>query len=154
MKEGASDFVVKLWEHEKFLATTLAVFELSQSRKKIKTLQYKQQLLSTDIGKDFGEMISSAKSMQPILKVMEKVAVTDANVLILGENGTGKELIARNIHKHSDRKDEAFIKVDLGAISESLFESELFGHKKKVLSLMPRKIELAGSRLLRGELFF
>lgn len=130
MKEGASDFVVKPWEHEKFLATTMAVFELSQSRKKVKTLEHRQKLLSTDIDRSFGEMISTAKSMQPILKAMEKVAVTDANVLILGENGTGKELIARNIHNHSERKNEAFIKVDLGAISETLFESELFGHKK------------------------
>ena len=93
-------------------------------------LQSKQKHLIADNNQPSKEIIGESKVIQEIFKLIEKVAKTDANVLILGENGTGKDLIARAIHNHSHRKNEAIVSVDLGAVSESLFESELFGHKK------------------------
>ncbi len=130
MKLGASEFIVKPWESEKFLATIQTVFNLSQSRRKVNRLEHTRQILSRDIEKEFSEIISKSKEMLPIFSVIDKVSETEANVLVLGENGTGKELVAREIHRKSDRSDKPFINVDLGAISESLFESELFGHVK------------------------
>lgn len=130
MKMGASEFIVKPWESDKLLATIQTVFNLAKSRKEIKKLKYTQQVLKGEIEKEFSQIISKASEMKPALSVIEKVSQTDANVLILGENGTGKELAAREIHKRSKRSDKAFINVDLGAISENLFESELFGHVK------------------------
>ena len=130
MKEGAIDFLVKPWTKEKLLATVSAIFELSQSKKELRFIRSKERLLSKDIDQDYPEIISVAESMKPVFSAIEKVATTDANVLILGENGTGKEVVARAIHRKSFRSDEVFIKVDLGAISETLFESELFGHTK------------------------
>ncbi len=130
MKEGAIDFLVKPWEKEKLLSTVSAVYELQQSKQQVHKLKHTEKVLSEDLGAGYSEMISKAKSMQPILSTMNKVAKTDASVLILGENGTGKELIARAIHKSSERSDKSFIKVDLGSITQTLFESELFGHLK------------------------
>lgn len=130
MKLGASEFIVKPWEGEKFLATVTAVFNLSKSRKQVSKLKYTQKILSQEINKEYSEVISVSKSMKPIFSSITKVSGTSANVLILGENGTGKELIAREIHRKSERYDRPFINVDLGAISENLFESELFGHTK------------------------
>ncbi len=130
MKEGATDFLVKPWEQEKLLATVQSVYELSQAKKENKSLNQINKTLSSDIDQSFGEIISKSKSMLPVFEAIDKVAQTDANVLILGENGTGKELVARSIHRKSVRNDKVFINVDLGAISENLFESELFGHKK------------------------
>jgi len=130
MKEGAIDFLVKPWEQERLLATVQAVYALSQAKKENKNLTQIKNALSSDIDQTFGELISKSKSMIPIFEAIDKVAKTDANVLILGENGTGKELVARSIHRKSQRGNGVFINVDLGAIPESLFESELFGHKK------------------------
>jgi two-component system response regulator HydG len=130
MKHGASEFLVKPWETHKFLATVKSVFKLSQSKKQVNKLQFTQKILNQEIEKDYTEIISKSDSMTPVFGAINKVSVTDANVLILGENGTGKELIAREIHRKSNRAEKVFIHVDLGAISESLFESELFGHKK------------------------
>lgn len=130
MKEGAVDFLVKPWQKEKLLATVQAIYELSKSRKKVEELKSSQKILMKDQQKEFSDIISVSPVMKPIFHTIEKVAKTDANVLILGENGTGKELIAREIHNQSKRANENFIKVDLGAISSSLFESELFGHVK------------------------
>ncbi len=130
MKLGAIDFIVKPWEVQKLSASVLNVYKLSQSRKEIKNLKSEKRILSDDANQQFDEVIGKAKSMQPVFETIHKVAATDANVLILGENGTGKELIARMIHKASLRKDKSFINVDLGSISESLFEAELFGHVK------------------------
>ena len=127
---GAVDFVEKPWRNEKLLTTINAVYQLSKSKKEIQSLESKQQVLMQDIGQQYGEVIGNSPQMQVIFKTIDKVAKTDANVLILGENGTGKELIAREIHRKSQRANEVFINVDLGAITESLFESELFGHKK------------------------
>jgi len=130
MKMGASEFIVKPWESERFLATIQTVFNLSKSKRKVSKLENTQQVLRGEIEKNFPQIISKSKEMQAIFSVINKVSKTEANILILGENGTGKELVAREIHRRSDRNDKPFINVDLGAISENLFESELFGHTK------------------------
>jgi len=128
LKLGATDFVLKPWQNEKLLATVLSAAKLSNSYKQVESLQKtNQHLVETLSG---GEIIGESKAIQQVLAMIERVAKTDANVLILGENGTGKELIAKAIHRHSLRAKEAFVSVDMGAISENLFESELFGHKK------------------------
>jgi len=130
MKEGAIDFLVKPWEKTKLLASVFSVYELSRAKKENKSLRTKTKILSEEINQQFPSLLSKAKSMKPVFEMINNVSETDANVLILGENGTGKELIARMIHRKSLRHEHDFINVDLGSISESLFESELFGHKK------------------------
>ncbi len=130
MKEGAVDFLVKPWEKEVLLSTVNRVFELRKSQQKVVKLKGRESALTKDIESGFGDLIYSSDKMKKVIESVEKVAKTDASVLILGENGTGKEVIARAIHRLSNRNSESLIKVDLGAISESLFESELFGHVK------------------------
>ncbi len=130
MKNGAIDFLVKPWEKEKLISTVSAICKLSQSEQEVSHLKSKQKELLKDTNNHYVEIVSKAQSMEPILETIEKVANTDADVLLLGENGTGKEIVARDIHRRSSRAQEAFIKVDLGSITETLFESELFGHKK------------------------
>lgn len=130
LKNGAADFVLKPWDNEKLRATLLSVFKLQQSKKEIKQLKQKESALKSEINRDKHFIIAQSPQMLEILNLVRKVAKTDANVLITGDNGTGKELIARELHRHSKRADEIMISVDMGAISETLFESELFGHKK------------------------
>jgi len=130
MKEGAIDFVVKPWENKKLIATILSAYKLSQSKKEIKELRSKQKVLSKDIDLSFSEIIGKSSAIQKLFATINKVGKTDVNVLILGENGTGKELVARALHRQSLRAGEIFISVDLGAIAETLFESELFGYVK------------------------
>ncbi|MEM8895044.1 MAG: sigma-54 dependent transcriptional regulator [Bacteroidota bacterium] len=130
IKEGASDFVMKPWENEKLLATVFSAMRLSETRKENESLKVKNQQIAEDLDHKFKEIIGTSPAIQKVFDTIEMVAKTDANVLILGENGTGKELIARALHRHSLRPSEAFIGVDLGAITETLFESELFGHKR------------------------
>jgi len=130
VREGAVDFILKPWQNEKLLATLSAAFKLREARLETLRLKIQQKQLSADSDQPFQEIIGQSTPMQEIYSTINKVARTDANVLILGENGTGKELIARAIHRESLRKDKVFISVDMGAISESLFESELFGHVK------------------------
>lgn len=130
VKKGAIDFVVKPWRNEKLLATINSAYKLSQSKQKVQKLQTQKEILTADIDQQFDEIVGSSAIMNKIFSTISKVAKTDANVLVLGENGTGKELIARSIYKQSQRSEEVFISVDLGAIPESLFESELFGHTK------------------------
>lgn len=130
MKEGAIDFLVKPWQKEKLLATVQSIYNLSQTKKEVRELKTSQKIVVRDQQREFDDIISVSPAMKSVFDTIDKVAITDANVLILGENGTGKELIARAIHNRSPRSEENFIKVDLGAISESLFESELFGHAK------------------------
>ncbi|MEM6346934.1 MAG: sigma-54 dependent transcriptional regulator [Bacteroidota bacterium] len=130
VKRGAVDFIEKPWRNEKLLATILSAFQLSQSKKAIAKLEDKQRTLIQVSNQPSHEMIGQSPGMQQVFRLIEKVALTDANVLILGENGTGKELVARAIHQQSARQQSSFVKVDLGAIPETLFESELFGHKK------------------------
>jgi DNA-binding NtrC family response regulator len=130
MKEGATDFVLKPWDNDKLIATLKAAVKLHQSKLEINSLRNKQKHLSEVVDKHYNRLIGSSKPMQKIISTIEKVAGTDANVLLLGENGTGKELLAREIHKKSDRANEVFVSVDMGALSHSLFESEMFGHQK------------------------
>ena len=130
MKEGATDFVMKPWQNEKLLATLSTATELSRSRAEVDNLKSRQERLSADLDQPFSELVGACTAMQQVFDTIQKVAKTDANVLILGENGTGKELVARELHRQSIRRDEVFINVDMGALSETLFESELFGHTK------------------------
>ncbi|HEX7691305.1 MAG TPA: sigma-54 dependent transcriptional regulator [Sediminibacterium sp.] len=121
LKEGASDFVVKPWHNEKLLSTLTNVLKNREQHKTNVTG------MRVHAGPD---MIGESEVMQDIFHKIDKIAPTDANILILGENGTGKDLIATAIHQQSMRADKPFVKVDVGALTESLFESELFGHKK------------------------
>jgi len=130
LKQGAADFVLKPWDNEKLKATLRNVFKLQQSKKEIKKLKQKESALKSEINKEKHFIIVQSPQMLQVLSLVRKVAKTDANVLITGDNGTGKELIARELHRFSQRADEIMVSVDMGAISETLFESELFGHKK------------------------
>lgn len=130
IKEGATNFLLKPWDNKKLLATIKTTLQVRESKVELESLKSKNKTLVSDADKAFSEIIGESDAMKKVFATIEKVAKTDANVLILGENGTGKEVIARAIHRASKRKDEVFISVDLGAISESLFESELFGYKK------------------------
>lgn len=130
IKAGATDFVLKPWENEKLLATIYSAMRLRESRDEVESLKIKNQEINQVLNERYSEIIGQSAAMQRIFQTIDRVAHTDANVLILGENGTGKELIARAIHRHSTRQHENFVGVDLGSITETLFESELFGHKK------------------------
>src|SRR5690554_510254 len=130
IKEGATDFVLKPWDNDKLLATLHAALQLRQSKLEVEDLKSHQKLLYEDLDSSFKNIIGQSPSMLKVFETIQKVARTDANILILGENGTGKELIARSIHRNSKRHKEAFVGVDLGAITPTLFESELFGHTK------------------------
>ncbi|MCK4345921.1 MAG: sigma-54-dependent Fis family transcriptional regulator, partial [Bacteroidales bacterium] len=130
IKEGAIDFVVKPWENEKLISTINAACKLQRTRKELIQVNKKNYQLSKEINRPVEELIGSSPKMNELKETIEKVSATDANVLILGENGTGKELVARKIHSLSERSNQVFISVDLGSLNENLFESELFGHKK------------------------
>ncbi len=130
MKMGAIDFIVKPWQNEKLLGTISAAYKLSQSRKKVNKLQLQKSVLISALDFNYSAIIGDSPALRQLKDDIDKIAGTDVNVLILGENGTGKELIAREIHRNSSRRDEVFINVDLGSLSETLFESELFGHQK------------------------
>jgi DNA-binding NtrC family response regulator len=130
IKEGATNFILKPWDNKKLLATITANLKVRHNKEEIEDLRSKQKVLIANQDQAYGNLIGQSPPMQKVMATVEKVAKTEANVLILGENGTGKELIARAIHRASARRDQVFISVDLGAISETLFESELFGFKK------------------------
>ncbi|RPH31828.1 MAG: sigma-54-dependent Fis family transcriptional regulator [Bacteroidales bacterium] len=130
IKAGATDFILKPWQNEKLIATVSAAMKLKRSQQEVDTLKMKQQEISEVLDQPFHEFIGSSEGMRSVFATIQKVAKTDANVLILGENGTGKELVARALHRNSPRNGEVFINIDLGSIAESLFESELFGHEK------------------------
>ncbi len=130
LKEGATDFVLKPWQNEKLLATISTAIKLKKSYLEVDQLKKAKKLLEEDINQPYKDIIGKSESMQHVYNLIDKVAKTDANILILGENGTGKELVARAIHQRSLRKDKVFVSVDMGAITETLFESELFGHTK------------------------
>lgn len=130
MKHGATDFVLKPWKNQKLLGTIMAALQLRQSKKEVEKLKLTQEKLSSTIDQPYIDFIGDSPAIQRVHELIDRVAATDADVLILGENGTGKELVARAIHRNSLRKDKVFISVDLGAITETLFESELFGHVK------------------------
>ncbi len=130
VKAGAIDFVLKPWQNEKLLATISSALNLRYSRLEADKFRYRQKQLSRDIDRRYHDMIGVSPAMQQVFATIDKVAATDADVLILGENGTGKELVARALHRQSKRADEVFISVDMGAVAETLFESELFGHMR------------------------
>lgn len=130
LKKGAADFILKPWDNEKLKATLRNVYKLQQSRKEIKKLKQKESALKSEIKRDKHFIIAQSPQMKQILNLVKKVAITDANVLITGDNGTGKELVARELHRLSKRAEEILVTVDMGAVSETLFESELMGHKK------------------------
>ncbi len=130
LKAGASDFVLKPWDNEKLLATLKLAIQLNLSKQEVKQLKERETELKKEINRDQRFIIGSSPQLINILNLVRKVAKTDANVLITGENGTGKELIAQEIHRLSDRAKEVLVSVDMGALSETLFESELFGHVK------------------------
>ena len=130
LKRGAADFILKPWENEKLLATLKSAFKLRKSRQEVSLLKKRETSLKQEINRDYPVLVGSSASMQKVMNMVDKVSATEANVLITGENGTGKELIAREIHHRSERSSELLVTVDMGSISETLFESELFGHVK------------------------
>jgi len=123
LKEGAFDFVVKPWHNDKLLTILKEAINKKDNGTKASSVGASAPV-------NGGELLGESEAMQDILVKLKKIAPTDANILILGENGTGKELVAKAIHQHSLRSAKPFVKVDVGALTESLFESELFGHKK------------------------
>ncbi len=154
LKEGAVDFVLKPWDNQKLLATMFTAVRLTHSRRKVKSLQKDKASLKAELKGKPKRMIGRSAAMRRVYEMVEKVASTPANVLISGENGTGKELIAREIHERSDRSAEIMVSIDLGAVPDTLFESELFGHVKGAYTDAHTdrigKIETAH----RGTLFF
>lgn len=130
VKKGAADFILKPWENEKLLATLHSAFRIRESNLQVSELKTREKSIKSEINRENRMMVGSSFQMQKVMQMVDKVASTDANVLITGENGTGKELIAREIHLRSERKSELLVTVDMGSVPETLFESELFGHKK------------------------
>ena len=130
LKEGAFDFIIKPWDNAKLKATLDAASRMQKSNLQINDLKKRERILKQDANRSQPMIVGKSPAMQEIMNLIRKVASTDANVLITGENGTGKELLAKEIHNLSNRCDELFVLVDLSSLTESLFESELFGHKK------------------------
>ncbi|MFC2104127.1 sigma-54-dependent transcriptional regulator [Bacteroidota bacterium] len=126
MKEGADDFITKPWDSDKLIASLHSFVDLSQSKRKVNQLKASQ----SGFQEIYPPMIGKSDVIERVKLTVQKIAATDATILIQGENGTGKALIAYEIHKQSKRNKEPFIHIDLGAIHENLFESELFGHVK------------------------
>jgi DNA-binding NtrC family response regulator len=153
LKMGATDFFLKPWDNNKLLATLKSALQLNWSKKEVSQLKEKEKGLKTEINRDQKFIVGSSPQLMKMLNMVRKVAKTDANVLITGENGTGKELIAYEIHRLSERSQEVLVSVDMGAISETLFESELFGHVKGAFTdaheNRPGKFEIAD----KGSLF-
>jgi DNA-binding NtrC family response regulator len=152
MQAGAVDFVVKPWTNHKLMATLSAALALKNSRQEVFKLRSTRQKLNEDMDLPFSHMIGHSAALRRVKELIDKVAHTEANVMVLGENGTGKELVAREVHRKSDRNQEAFISVDLGSLHEGLFESELFGHTKgsftDALEDRPGRFELASGGTL------
>jgi len=130
LQEGATDYIEKPWDDDKLVTSVLRAAEITKSKREIKSLKKINKNLRSEIETDKKIYNSSSPAMLENFSIIEKVAKTDANILILGENGIGKEVLARQIHKLSNRNEKLFVSIDLGTISESLFESELFGHEK------------------------
>ena len=149
IKEGAADFVVKPWDNAKLLETLKTAYNIRTANRKGISIATDKLVVSKESGMFWGE----SNAMQQLRSLIEKVARTDANILVTGENGTGKEMLAREIHILSNRKKETLVPVDMGAITETLFESELFGHVKGAFTDAradrPGKFEVAN----KGTLF-
>ena len=152
VKLGAADFVQKPWLNEKLIATLHNCLKLGESHRRIEQLEHTQQALSDEINRGFVAFIGESPAFASVRELIEKVAPTDANVLITGENGTGKDLVAHAIHKLSQRAAGPMISVDIGAIPSTLFESEMFGHNKGAFTdakeSRPGKFELAAGGTL------
>jgi DNA-binding NtrC family response regulator len=130
VREGATDFIAKPWDPEKLMVTLHNAYRLRRSGQEVKKLKNRQKQLADDLDRNTPFFQGSSQKMQDLMTTLNRVAETDASVLILGENGTGKELLAREIHRRSKRAEQIFVGVDVAALSESLFESEMFGHVK------------------------
>lgn len=130
MKLGAIDFIQKPWNSEKLISTLNAACQLTISKRRVKKLEREKQVLQEDVARQYPKIIGQSKQVRELYRTIGKVAGTDTSVLILGENGTGKELVAWEVHRQSKRHNQLFVTVDLGSLSSTLFESELFGHKK------------------------
>ena len=130
IKEGAFDFVLKPWNNEKLLTTIQSALRFSRERKKVQQLEVTKKNLEEKLALPQDDYVIRSAAMKSLMSDLQKVAATDANVLLLGENGTGKSILAMRLHQLSQRKDRNFVTVDLGTVSHTLFESELFGHKK------------------------
>jgi len=130
IKEGAIDFITKPWDPEKLIVTLQNAYRLRRSSQEVKKLRNREKQLTEDLDKNYRMFPGSSGVMKELMGTLKKVADTEANVLILGENGTGKELLAREIHRLSGRSGNIFVGVDVAALSENLFESEMFGHLK------------------------
>ena len=127
VKAGATDFIPKPWEKDKLLTTLSSAMQLSASRNEVKNLRKQVTALHNE---PMDEIIGNSAAMQEVFTMINKLSETDANILILGENGTGKDLVARAIYRNSPRSGEIFVSIDLGSIPDTLFESELFGYEK------------------------
>jgi len=130
LKLGAADFVLKPWENEKLLATLRSALRLQRAGVEVQELRGREAAIRRDTNRESEEIVGSSPAILKVMALIGKVAGTDANVLITGENGTGKDLVAREIHRRSPRAGAFLVRVDMGAIPDTLFESELFGHKK------------------------
>jgi DNA-binding NtrC family response regulator len=130
LKSGAADFIVKPWENEKLLATLQSTLKLRRSNIQVEELKQRERSLKRELNQEQRHILGTSAGIMNMMQTIAKVAKTDANVLITGENGTGKELVAHEIHRRSERNNELLVSIDMGAIPETLFESELFGHKK------------------------
>ncbi|MEK7719360.1 MAG: sigma-54 dependent transcriptional regulator [Bacteroidota bacterium] len=153
LKLGATDFFLKPWDNNKLLATLQSAIQLNWSKREVNQLREKEKGLKSEINREQKFIVGSSPQLVQVLNLVRKVAKTDANILITGENGTGKELIAQEIHRISERSQEVMVNVDMGAITETLFESELFGHVKGAFTdareNRPGKFEVAD----KGTLF-
>lgn len=162
IKQGATDFIPKPWQNEKLLATVSSALQLSFSRREVESLKkqketLKQQTETLSAPVEPTKVIGESAAMQAIFQTIRKLADTDANILLLGENGTGKDLLARYIYEQSPRKEEVYVPIDLGSIPETLFESELFGYEKGAFtdarSRKPGRMEVAsGGTLFLNEI--
>lgn len=130
VKKGAFDFILKPWKNAKLLASVSSALRYRKSKQAVNRLENTRKTLSSDLDKGFQEIIGASDAITKVVKTIEKVAKTDTSVLLLGENGTGKELLARLLHRKSDRAEQVFISADMGSLNENLFESEMFGHIK------------------------
>jgi two-component system, NtrC family, response regulator HydG len=152
VKDGAIDFVLKPWQNEKFVATFSSAAKLRESRLELERVRSKQKYLNEESAGFTHDIVGASEPMKKVFTTIAKVADTDANVLILGENGTGKELVARALHRNSKRAQDVFVSVDMGSITQSLFESELFGHCKGAFTDAkedrPGRFEIAGGGTL------
>ena len=162
IKQGATDFIPKPWQNEKLIATVSSALQLSFSRTEVETLKQqketlKEQTEALTLPLEPTRVIGESAAMQAIFQTIRKFSETDANLLLLGENGTGKDLIARYVYEQSPRKNEIYVPIDLGSIPDTLFESELFGYEKGAFTdarkNKPGRVEVAsGGTLFLNEI--